>query len=449
MNFSTQASALAAQSSLSNNYSTYTYSVAPAGPGVWSLAVSMTPAEVTQFEVNIMDQTMSILSNRVNAIGVSEPVVQQQGANYISIDLPGIQDSARAKKIMGAAATVSMQLLDPANNAYTAKQTGVIPFGDKLYEFQGMPVLLKNKVVLSGTAITNASAAMDENGRPSVNISVSGGQASLLYDTTSKNLGKPMATVYIETITHVDNKNGKHIVTTDSVSRIINIATIQGAFSTQFSITGMESPQASENLALLLRSGAYPIAPAIVEEKVVGPSMGKENIEKGEQSTVVGFFLVVLFMLIYYRFFGFVADMALLVNLIFIVAVMSVLHATMTLPGIAGIVLTIGMAVDANVLINERIREELRLGMTPQAAISAGYGRAFSTIVDANVTTLIVAVVLFGIGSGPVKSFAITLIIGLLTSMLSAIFFTRSVVNLHYGYRVKLKKLSIGIRVKE
>jgi preprotein translocase subunit SecD len=258
-----------------------------------------------------------------------------------------------------------------------------------------------------------------------------------------------MATVYIETITHVDNKNGKHIVTTDSVSRIINIATIQGAFSTQFSITGMESPQASENLALLLRSGAYPIAPAIVEEKVVGPSMGKENIEKGEQSTVVGFFLVVLFMLIYYRFFGFVADMALLVNLIFIVAVMSVLHATMTLPGIAGIVLTIGMAVDANVLINERIREELRLGMTPQAAISAGYGRAFSTIVDANVTTLIVAVVLFGIGSGPVKSFAITLIIGLLTSMLSAIFFTRSVVNLHYGYRVKLKKLSIGIRVKE
>jgi preprotein translocase subunit SecD len=449
LNFSTQASALAAQSSLSNNYSTYTYSVAPAGPGVWSLAVSMTPAEVTQFEVNIMDQTMSILSNRVNAIGVSEPVVQQQGANYISIDLPGIQDSARAKKIMGAAATVSMQLLDPANNAYTAKQTGVIPFGDKLYEFQGMPVLLKNKVVLSGTAITNASAAMDENGRPSVNISVSGGQASLLYDTTSKNLGKPMATVYIETITHVDNKNGKHIVTTDSVSRIINIATIQGAFSTQFSITGMESPQASENLALLLRSGAYPIAPAIVEEKVVGPSMGKENIEKGEQSTVVGFFLVVLFMLIYYRFFGFVADMALLVNLIFIVAVMSVLHATMTLPGIAGIVLTIGMAVDANVLINERIREELRLGMTPQAAISAGYGRAFSTIVDANVTTLIVAVVLFGIGSGPVKSFAITLIIGLLTSMLSAIFFTRSVVNLHYGYRVKLKKLSIGIRVKE
>jgi preprotein translocase subunit SecD len=449
LRFAKQANADAAEKVLQASYPTYTYSVSGEGPSRWQLSVTMTPAAVRNFEVHTMEQTITILRNRVNAIGVSEPVVQQQGKNYISIDLPGIQDSARAKKIIGAAATVQMQLLDSTNNAYTAKQTGVVPFGDKLYDYKGRPVLLKSQVVLSGTAITNASSAMDQNGRPSVNVSVSGNAASQLYDTTSKNLGKPMATVYIETITHVEKKNGKSVVTTDKKASIINIATIQGAFSTQFSITGMESPQASQNLSLLLRSGAYPVAPAIVEEQVVGPSMGKENIDKGEVSTAVGFLLVVIFMLIYYRFFGFVADLALFVNLVFIVAVMSLLGATLTLPGIAGIVLTIGMAVDANVLINERIREELRLGMTPQAAISAGYGRAFSTIVDANVTTLIVAVVLFGIGSGPVKNFAITLIIGLITSMLSAIFFTRAVVNLHYGYRQKLKRLSIGIRVKE
>lgn len=448
LRFAKQQDALAAQSNLQKNYPSYRYAVQFIEAGGWKLVVGLTPAAMTQFEIKTMKQTITILRNRVNAIGVSEPVVQQQGKNYISIDLPGIQDSARAKKIIGAAATVQMRLQDLTNNAITAKQTGVVPFGDKLFEYKGYPVLLKNQVVLSGTAITNASAAMGQDGRPSVNVSVSGEQATQLYEATTKNVGKPMATVYIETITHVTKKNGKSTVKTEKKSRIINIATIQSAFSTQFSITGMESMQASQNLSLLLRSGAYPVAPAIVEEQVVGPSMGKENIDKGEISTAVGFLLVVVFMLIYYRFFGFVADCALFVNLVFIVAVMSLLQATLTLPGIAGIVLTIGMAVDANVLINERIREELRLGMTPQAAINAGYGRAFSTIVDANVTTLIVAVVLFGIGSGPVKNFAITLIIGLVTSMLSAIFFTRSVVNLHYGYRQKLKKLSIGIRVK-
>lgn len=449
LRFTTQKAALAAQGVLAKSYPTYAYQVVPDGANRWNLTVGMTPVATRAFEVSSMEQTITILRNRVNAIGVSEPVVQQQGKNYISIDLPGIQDSARAKKIIGAAATVQAQLQDTANNAFTAKQTGVVPFGDKLYEYKGYPILLKNQVVLSGTNITNASSAMDQNGRPSVNISVSGNAANHLYDVTLANIGKPMAIVYIETLSRVEKKNGKTVVTSKKQSRVINVATIQGAFSTQFSITGMESPQAAQNLALLLRSGAYPVAPAIVEEQVVGPSMGKENIDKGELSTAVGFILVVLFMLFYYRFFGFVADMALIVNLIFIVAIMSVLTATLTLPGIAGIVLTIGMAVDANVLINERIREELRLGMTPQAAINAGYGRAFSTIVDANVTTLLVAVVLFGIGSGPVKSFAVTLIIGLLTSMLSAIFFTRAVVNLRYGYKTQLKRLSIGIRVKD
>jgi preprotein translocase subunit SecD len=445
LRFSEQSNALAAEQTLQNTYRSYTYNVVADGPNTWRLTVSLAKAAIQDFDMSTMDQTITILRNRVNAIGVSEPVVQQQGKNYISVDLPGIQDSARAKKIIGAAATVQMQLLDTSNNAYSAKQTGVVPFGDKFYEYNGQPILLKNDVVLNGTAITYASAAVDENGRPSVNVSVSGNAASQLYEATSRNLGKPMATVYIETITHVDKKNGQSTVSAEKKAEIINIATIQGAFSTQFSITGMESTQASQNLALLLRSGAYPVAPAIVEEQVVGPSMGKENIDKGEISTAVGFLLVVLFMLIYYRFFGLVADLALFVNLIFILAVMSLLGATLTLPGIAGIVLTIGMAVDANVLINERIREELRLGMTPQAAIHAGYARAFSTIVDANVTTLLVAVVLFGIGSGPVKNFAITLIIGLLTSMLSAIFFTRSVVNLRYGYKQKLKRISIGI----
>ena len=449
LRFASSAIAKNAQDKLQSTFPAYGYAVSTKN-GANHLDVMMSATAVRTFEINTMEQTMTILRNRVNAIGVSEPIVQQQGKEYISIDLPGIQNSARAKKLIGTAATVQMQLIDDKNNAEIAKQTGVVPFGSKLYDYDGRPILVNDNVILGGTAITNATGGIGQNGKPEVNVTSSGPQVSQFYRITGENIGKLMAVVYLETITDVKkNALGKQEISSKQEAKIISVATIQAALANSFVITNMESMQTAQNLALLLRSGAYPIAPAFVEEQIVGPSMGKENIEKGELSTAVGFLLVVLFMLFYYRFFGFVADLALFVNLIFIVAIMSILQATLTLPGIAGIVLTIGMAVDANVLINERIREELRLGMSPQAAINAGYGRAFSTIIDANVTTLIVAVVLFGIGSGPVKNFAITLIIGLLTSMLSAIFFTRAVVNLHYGRHLKLDRLSIGIRVKK
>lgn len=413
-----------------------------------SLYAKVSKEQLVKVQQNAVEQITSILRNRVNELGVAEPVIQQQGANHISVDLPGIQDTARAKNIIGKVATIRLQLVDTQHNASTAARTGVVPFGDQLlYTQEGQPVLLKNKVVLKGTSIINASSIIDENGRPAVSVRVSGGEVSSFNRITYANRGKPLAVVYVETKATKKMADGKVQTQYRRVEKVINIATIQTALGSNFQITGLQSMEYAKNLALLLRSGAYPVPVNFVQERVVGPSLGKENIRAGVLSVELGAFLVFVFMLFYYRLFGVVADMALILNLIFIVAILSLLGATLTLPGIAGMVLTLGMAVDANVLINERIREELRNGMSPQASIHAGYGRAFSTIVDANVTTLIVAIVLFALGSGPVQGFAVTLIIGLLCSMITAIFFTRAVVNLIYGRR-SVKHLSIGIKPK-
>lgn len=417
--------------------------------GQYVLLAKMTQQTIVKLSQYAVDQNMVILRNRVNDLGVAEPVIRQQGKDQISVDLPGIQNMARAQEMIGKVAVVRFQLVDTDHDAEQVLSSGVVPFGSSLYRNEdGRPVLLKNQIVLQGRSVTNASATLDQNGRPAVSVQVSGSEVNKFSRITTDNIGKPLAVLYIETkpVTRVVNGKVKtHFV---QEAKVISVATIQSTLGHRFQITGLQSMQYSKNLALQLRSGAYLAPVKFVQKSLVGPSMGQANIDRGVVSVIVGSLLVIVFMAIYYRLFGLIADAALILNVVILVALMALLGFTLTLPGIAAIVLTVGMAVDANVLINERIREELRNGVTPQAAIYAGYERAFTTIVDANVTTLIVAVVLFALGNGPVRGFAVALTIGLLISMVTAIFFTRALVNLVYGGR-QVSQLSIGIRVKK
>ena len=409
----------------------------------FALSATLNKTGLIQLQNYAVEQNMNTLQNRVNALGVSEAVVQRQGATQISVDLPGIQDTARAKEMIGKVATIRLQLVDVEHDPDIAAR-GIVPFGSQLYQYEGRPVLLKDAVILKGSSIVNASSIMDQNGRPAVSVRLNGQGVGLFNRVTGANVGKPMAVVYVETKMQTQLVDGKPVIRQQQIEQVISVATIEQALGNDFQITGLESVNYAQNLALLLRSGAYSAPVTFVEERLIGPSLGAANIHKGVMSTEIGSLLVIIFMLLYYRLFGVFANLALLLNIVFIVAILSILGATLTLAGIAGIVLTVGMAVDANVLINERIREELRNGMSPQASIHAGYERAFSTIVDANLTTLIIAVVLFALGTGSVQGFAVTLTIGLLTSMVTAIYFTRAVVNLVYGRR-QVKKLSIGI----
>ncbi|HHT9917376.1 TPA: protein translocase subunit SecD [Legionella pneumophila] len=410
-----------------------------------SILGAISPAELNSIRQNTIEQTMSILRNRVNELGVGEAVVQQQGATRVAVDLPGIQDAARAKQILGGTATLEFHLVDQENDPFIAKQTGVVPVNDKLYMMDGHPILLKRQVVLSGDSITSAVSSFDQQtASPSVQIQLGGGGESLFTKVTRENIGKRMAIVFVETKTTSQTINGEEKRVTKKEERVISAPVIQNALGSNFQITGLTDSKEASNLALLLRAGALPAAIYPVEERTVGPTLGKENIRRGLISLEVGMGLILVLMLVYYHFFGLIADIALMLNLVFLCALLSIIDATLTLPGIAGIVLTVGMAVDANVLIYERIREELRNGLSPQAAIHAGYERAFSTILDANVTTLIVAIILFAVGTGPVRGFAVVLSLGLLTSMLTGITYTRAIVNWYYGGR-NVKKLSIGI----
>lgn len=429
-----------------NEYSEYEWTVTQESDRYFIKALFLRQAAIA-LEQQAVSQNLTTLRNRVNELGVSEPVIQQQGKHQISVDLPGIQDTARAKEIIGKVATLRFQLVDTEHDAQTAANSGVIPFGDTLYTYEGHPILLKNDIVLHGKSILHASTITGDSGQPAVSIRAGGGEVSRFNRITGENIGKPMATVYVETRPVKQIVNGKVVMKQKQFPRVINVATINSALGNTFQIDGLTSNYAAKNLALLLRSGAYSAPITAVSERTIGPSLGKENIRAGTLACQVGLLIVAVFMLIYYRLFGLMANLALVLNVVFIVAIMSLLGATLTLPGIAAIVLTVGMAVDANVLINERIREELRLGVSPQASIFAGYERAFVTIVDANVTTLIVAVILFALGTGSVQGFAVTLIIGLLTSMVTAIFFTRAAINLIYGKR-RVTQLSIGIKVK-
>ncbi|HAU1184090.1 TPA: protein translocase subunit SecD [Legionella pneumophila] len=410
-----------------------------------SILGAISPAELNSIRQNTIEQTMSILRNRVNELGVGEAVVQQQGATRVAVDLPGIQDAARAKQILGGTATLEFHLVDQENDPFIAKQTGVVPVNDKLYMMDGHPILLKRQVVLSGDSITSAVSSFDQQtASPSVQIQLGGGGESLFTKVTRENIGKRMAIVFVETKTTTQTINGEEKRVTKKEERVISAPVIQNALGSNFQITGLTDSKEASNLALLLRAGALPAAIYPVEERTVGPTLGKENIRRGLISLEVGMGLILVLMLVYYHFFGLIANIALMLNLVFLCALLSIIDATLTLPGIAGIVLTVGMAVDANVLIYERIREELRNGLSPQAAIHAGYERAFSTILDANVTTLIVAIILFAVGTGPVRGFAVVLSLGLLTSMLTGITYTRAIVNWYYGGR-NVKKLSIGI----
>lgn len=415
------------------------------GKSDYSIVGSLSPAKANNIRQGTIEQTMSILRNRVNELGVGEAVVQQQGATRVAVDLPGIQDAVRAKQILGGTATLQFNLVDEENDPQIAKQTGVVPITDKLYQMDGQALLLKRQVVLSGDSITSAVSSFDQQtATPAVQIQLGGGGESLFTKVTRDNIGRRMAIVYLETKTSIEDINGVPKRITHKEEKVISAPVIQSALGNNFQINGLKDIKEASNLALLLRAGALPAAIVPIEERTVGPSLGKENIRRGVVSLEVGMGLILIIMLIYYRAFGLVANIALLLNLILLSALLSIIDATLTLPGIAGIVLTVGMAVDANVLIYERIREELRHGLSPQAAISAGYDRAFATILDANLTTLIVAIILFAVGTGPVRGFAVTLTLGLLTSMLTAITYTRAIVNWYYGGR-NVKKLSIGI----
>ncbi len=415
--------------------------------GQFQLTAKMTENAVLQLRQYAMEQNLAILRARVREMQIDEAIIQQQGANQISVDLPGIQDMASAKSLIGKMVTIRLQLQDVDKDAAAIAKSGAVPFGTQLFrDERGLPVLLKDSVILTGSSIIGARADVDENGRPAVSIQIGGAAVSNFNRITAANIGKPLAVVYVENQEQKSLVDGKVVTNNVKIEKVINIATINSALGNRFQITGLSSMQYANNLALLLRSGAYSARMNYVEERVVGPSLGKQNIAMGVHSLEIGSALVILFMVFYYRLFGLVADAALLLNIVFIVAILSIMHSTLTLPGIAAIVLTVGMAVDANVLINERIREELRNGVSPQASIHAGYARAFSTIVDANVTTLIIAVILLTVPSNTVQNFAVTLIVGLLTSMVTAIFFTRAIINLIYGKRA-VKQLSLGIKV--
>ncbi|MFZ0219503.1 MAG: protein translocase subunit SecD [Candidatus Aquirickettsiella sp.] len=391
-----------------------------------------------------IDQTINTLRNRINELGVAEPIVQQQGSNRILVDLPGVQDIARAQQILGGTATIEFRLVDTLHDPELAQTNNAAPAGSQLYHYENQPVLLNKQVILTGNSITDASTSFDESGRSAVSISLGGGGESYFHQVTGENVGKPLAIVYVETKSSVNVVNGKITHIPRKVERIISIARIKTALPPNFQVTGLTNPQEALNLSLLLRAGALPAPIYVVEQRTIGPQLGAENIHKGIVSIVVGFILAVVFMAIYYGVFGVIADIALALNLVLLVALLSLLGMTLTLPGMAGIVLTVGMAVDANVLIFERIREELRNGMLPQSSIHAGYDRALMTIIDANITTLIVALILFGVGTGSIKGFAVTLTIGLLTSMLTGIMITRALINACYGGR-PLKQLPIGI----
>jgi preprotein translocase subunit SecD len=392
-----------------------------------------------------LQQNIITLRNRVNELGVAEPIIQQQGKERIVVQLPGVQDTAVAKEILGATATLEYRMVYGTFSDWTAaEETGRVPPNTKLYRNRddGSPVLLQRRVIVTGDQIKDASSGIDtQSGSPAVFINLDGAGAKRMQKVSQENIGNPMAVVFIENRVTTKKVGDEYVKERQTVEEVINVATIRDVLSHRFQTTGLDTNEA-RNLSLLLRAGALKAPVEIVEERTVGPSLGQQNIDRGKMSVLIGLALVLIFMALYYKTFGLIADCALVINLVLIVAVLSSLQATLTLPGIAGIVLTVGMAVDANVLIFERIREELRNGNSVQAAINSGYEKAFITIADANVTTLIAAVVLFAFGTGPIKGFAITLSIGIVTSMFTAIFGTRAVVNWIYGGK-RLQALTI------
>jgi len=417
--------------------------IAESGEQELELILEISSSAQTAAKAGALQQNITTLRNRVNELGVAEPIIQQQGTERIVVQLPGVQDTARAKEILGSVATIEFRMVDEKNDVQTAIQSGKTPTGSKLYKFKdGRPLLLKTNVITTGENIVDASSSMDENNQPSVSIVLDSSGGRSMLETTKEFIGYRMAVVFIENQVETVIENGETVKKRSKTQDIINAATIQGTFSNRFQITGLDSSREATNLALLLRAGSLSAPIEIIEERTIGPSLGADNIQKGLISVLVGFALVLIFMGWRYRVFGLVANLALTLNLVTIISILSMIQATLTLPGIAGIVLTVGMAVDANVLIFERIKEEMESNKNIQKAISSGYEKALLTIADANITTLIASVVLFSFGTGPIKGFAVTLSIGIITSMFTAIIVSRAIINLIYGGK-KVEELAI------
>ena len=405
------------------------------------MVVSMTDEQLKQRRDFAIQQNILTMRNRVNELGVAEPIVQRQGLDRIVVQLPGVQDPTQAERILGATATLEFRLVCENENAFEAEEKGRAPIGCDLFKDRsGNPVLLKKKAIVTGNQLIDASQSFSQ-GRPAVSIRLDSKGSKSMLETTKKNLNKPMAVLFVQQRQETIEEDGDFFNRSVLDKEVINIATIRGVFSSQFEITGLTVFEAKD-LAILLRAGALAAPIFKIEEKTVGPSLGQDNIDKGFAAIVAGLVAIIIFMILYYKGFGLIANIGLVVNLTLIVALLSLLQASLTLPGIAGIVLTVGMAVDANVLIFERIREELRNGNSPQASIAAGYQKAFGTIADANITTLIAALVLFTFGTGPIKGFAVTLSLGILTSLFTAIIASRAVVNFFYGNKT-IEKLRI------
>ncbi len=443
LEFSQADRAAAAQKAIGNEYPELALGFSDAAPLVLQARLSEVEAKrIVDFAVK---QNLTTLRNRVNQLGVAEPLVQRQGVNRIVVQLPGVQDTTRVKDLLGATATLEYRAVDQDNSAEQAAATGIVPPEDELFYTREdrRPILLKKEIIASGNQLVDAASTVDqESGTPAVSVTLDGGGAKNMLRFTEKNVGKPMAVLYRETeISTTYNARGEPLRERREVNDIISVATIRGVFGKRFQTTGLTSKEAFD-LALLLRAGPLAAPVEIVEERTVGPSLGADNIRQGFAAAVLGLTLVAIFMMFYYRVFGFFAVAALLVNLLLVVSVLSILQATLSMPGIAGIVLHMGIAVDANVLIYERIREELRGGMTPHAAIQAGYERAFLTIADANVTVLIGTIVLFALGAGAVKGFAITLAIGIISSQFTAIVGSRALAHFFFAHR-KLKDVPV------
>ena len=418
-----------------------TISAQPGGVGP-ILQALLTATQLKERQDYAISQNLTTIRNRVNELGVSEPVVQRQGIDRIAVQLPGVQNSAEVKDILGKVATLEFRLVDTQNSVSEAVQRGRAPFGSKLYETrEGQPTLLKRDIIVTGDQLIDATTAATEQGPGvSVKLDASGGEEMLR--TTRANLGKPMAVVFIEQRREEVDVGGQKVQRDIKEEKVINTATIQGIFSNSFQITGLGVNEARE-LALLLRAGALAAPIFVIEERVVGPGLGKENIEKGVSALMIGMALLFVFMLVYYKMFGVVANIVLLANVVLLAALLTMFKAALSLPGIAGIVLTVGMAVDANVLIYERIREEVRNGVTPQTAISKGFEKAFSSIADSNITTLIAGIVLWAFGTGPIRGFAVVLSLGIVTSMFTSLLGSRALLTLMYGGSRRPEKLSI------
>ena len=413
-----------------------------------TIDIGVSEEMVRQMTLNAIEQNLGTLRNRINALGVAEPVIQRQGADRVLVQLPGVQDTAAAKRILGATATLEYRGVYEGN-AVDARETGNVPPGARLYESRNLgpdgkpiPVLLNKRVIVSGADMVDARSTVDSNGLPAVSVTLNtaGGQRMLQF--TTDNVGKPMAVVFIERIPQVRIVDGKEVRSSILREEVISVATVQGVFGKQFQTTGLERKEA-DDLSKLLKAGALAAPMDFVEERTVGPSLGKENVERGLTAVTFSFLFALAFFLIYYRMFGIVTCLALLLNLLMVFALMSLFGATLSLPGLAGIALTVGMSVDANVLINERIREELRLGLPPQKAIAEGYDRASGTILDANVTAFLAGLAMFAFGTGPLKGFGMTTMLGIITSAYTAVSVSRGIATLIYGGKRKLKSVAI------